>query len=173
MTTWATRITSAQEREQEVWALLEQGYGCQVSFFGQSQLPEKMRDRLRAYPSKPNIRWLPDLLVERDYLRFQRVQEYIWLVDVKSCRLDTDYWDIEQASLAAHRSMRYQLGLPIVYVWPDGCSYVEDLRDNLLINGPYRGNGSGTPFWLFPKKYARPLEEVFGVKVETLEDEPF
>lgn len=87
----------------------------------------------------------------------------MWLVDSKSGRQDTKYWVLEKTAHEAHRLQQIALGLPIVYIWPDGCtcSYVDDLPDEKLINGP-PPPPRRTSYWLVPKNLTRSLDEVFG-----------
>jgi len=162
--TFATRISAATKKEEEDAALLEQKYRCVVTPFGQGQLTDEARNYLRQHPKPLYIRWLPDRLVIRPALYLEMMDEWMWLIDSKIGRQDTLYWVLEKAAHTAHRLQRDALGLPIVYIWPDGCtcSYVEDLPDEKLIDGPQRGNGSGTPYWLVPKELTRPLDDIFG-----------
>jgi hypothetical protein len=193
MYTFAIRIGATTEKEKDDTAQLEEKYGCRVAPFGQSQLPDEFRGYLHNHPKCLPIRWLPDLLVvrpdlqparrvnlhadsaegvkragERNYVNpsglLTDIDEWMWLVDSKTGRQDTKNWDLEKAAHAAHRLQRDALGLPIVYIWPDGCScsYIEDLPDEKLIDGPRGRSGSGTPYWLVPKKLTRSLDEVFG-----------
>jgi hypothetical protein len=165
MDTYFERITSAKEKEQLDTAQLEQKYKCKVFPFGQGQLPDEAREFLRRHMERLLIRWLPDLMVIRPDLYPIHGGEWIWLADSKAGRQDTNFWDLEKAAHEAHRLQRVALGLPIVYLWPDGysCSYVEDLTDDVLIPGP-RVSVWRTDYWLIPKDIARPLEEVFGKK---------
>jgi hypothetical protein len=165
MDTYIKRITSATEKEQLDTAQLEQKYRCKVFPFGQGQLPDQARDFLRKHSPRLPIRWLPDLMVIRPDLYPLHGSEWIWLVDSKAGRQDTRNWDLEKQAHEAHRLQRAALGLPIVYIWPDGCScsYVEDLTDDVLISGP-KISVHRTDYWLVPKELARPLEDVFGKK---------
>lgn len=192
MDSFATRIVEATEKEKADTARLEK-YGCKVYPFGQALLPDDAREYLRKHPALLYLRWLSDLLVVRPDLQPTRqvnmhanitegikrarernyvnptdlspgVNEWIWLVDSKEGRKDTSFWSLEKDAHEAHRLQRPALGLPTLYIWPDGCScsYVEDLTDEVLIDGTSKGRGSGTPFWLVPKELTRPLDEVFG-----------
>lgn len=162
--TFASRIADATEKERKDAANLREAYRCVVTWFGQGQLPTEVREQLHRFPGHLPIRWLPDMMVIRPALFLAGKEEWIWLVDSKVGRLNTKYWTLEQAAHAAHRLQLTALGLPIVYIWPDGrsCSYVDDLLDDKLIEGPQYGRGSGTPYWLVPKELTRSLDDVFG-----------
>lgn len=169
------RLKRAIEKEEADAATLQQKYKCVVSPFGQAQLPDYVRHYLKAKPVY--IRWLPDQIAIRPALFMAGIAEFMWLVDSKYSRMPNpyDYWLLEKSAHEAHRLQRSALGLPIVYIWPDGetCSYVEDLPDELLIPGPpHQGIGSGTPYWWVKKTLTRPLDEVFGKNVPNLAD-PF
>jgi hypothetical protein len=160
------RMERAAKKEEADAALLEQAYGCVVTPFGQGQLPDDIRGYLHMHPDHLYIRWLPDRMVIRPALYLAKIKECAWLVDSKYSPLPNpfDDWLLEKDAHVAHRLQRTALGLPIVYIWPDGCScsYVEDLSDEVLKPGNNRGNGSGTPYWKVPKKVTRPLDDVFG-----------
>jgi hypothetical protein len=162
--TFSTRLIGAIEKEKADAAILEQKYGCVVTRFGQGQLPNEFRRFLLNHPKRLYIRWLADLLVARPDLCLARAAESIWLVDSKYGRLDTAFWVLEKAAHEAHRLQQNALSLPNVYLWPDGnsCSYVDDLPDEALKDGPPMRSGSGTPYWLVPKELARPFQDVFG-----------
>lgn len=161
---WATRIGGATEKERADKESLENLFGCKVYTFGQSLLPNEARAYLQSHHALLYLRWLADMLVVRPDLYKTDAEEWMWLVDSKSGRQDTPNWILEKSAHTAHRLQRTALGLPIVYIWPDGCtcSYIEDLPDEVLIDGPMSRHGSGTPYWLVPKRLARPLEDVFG-----------
>lgn len=164
------RMDGATKKETADAALLEQKYGCIVTPFGQGQLPDVVREYLRNHPGREHIylRWLPDRLAIRPDLCKAGVPECMWLPDSKYSPPDKhdryDAWLLEKSAHAAHRLQRVALGLPIVYIWPDGrtCSYVEDLADDVLTNGSGSGYGSGTPYWFVPKNLTRSLDDVFG-----------
>lgn len=172
--TFATRISGAVVKEKSDAETLIQDYGCLVKPFGQGQLPDEIRDFLHRHTEQLPIRWLPDLMVIRPALYHANVTEWMWLVDSKYQEQykwgKYDNWVLEKAAHASHRLQRVALGLPIVYIWPDGrtCSYVDDLTDEVLLPCPWNGNGSGTPCWKVPKKLTRTLDEVFGKGVVTV-----
>jgi hypothetical protein len=162
--TFASRITKAVAKEVADTEKLEQKYGCKVYRFGQALLPDDAREYLRYHPNPLYVRWLSDLLAVRPDLWRARALESMWFIDSKIGREDTLYWDLEKAAHTAHRLQQIALGLPIVYIWPDGCScsYVDDLPDEVLKDGPPNRSGSGTPYWLVLKKLTRTLDDVFG-----------
>jgi hypothetical protein len=196
METYEERKGEAAEKESADADKLKQKYGCEVYLFGQSQLPDDARRYLRKSPGPLPLRWIPDLLVvrpdlqqqvrqvnlhvdtdegmkrarERNYVNpkdsLPSVNEWRWLVDSKTGRQDTKYWDLEKSAHEAHRLQRPAFGLPVVYIWPDGCScsYIEDLTDEILLPGP-PPKPWRTPYWLVPKDVTRSLDEVFGKRV--------
>lgn len=161
--TFRSRIERARAKEAADTATLQQKFRCVVTPFGQGQLPDEVRDYLRKHPDHVFIRWLPDLMVISPGLYLAKAKEWMWLVDSKDGRTNTENWTLEKAAHEAHRLQRAALGLPIVYIWPDGCScsYVEDLTDEVLLEGRPISSGSGTPYWLVPKTVTRSLEDVF------------
>ncbi len=171
---FSTRLEGATEKEKADAERLEQKYGCVTYRFGQVLLPDDARGYLRRCPELLYVRWLSDLLVVRPDLWRLLAPESMWFVDSKSGRLDTPYWSLEKAAHEAHRLQRPALGLPIVYIWPNGCScsYVEDLPNEVLLPGSRLGFGSGTPYWLVPKELTRTLDDIFGKKaIDPFEDE--
>lgn len=161
------RLEGATEKELADAARLEQEYECEVTRFGQGQLPDKFREYLKNYPKPLPMRWMSDLLIVRPAV-LSTPLESIWLGDSKYQEKEKwglyDSWVLEQAAHTAHRLQQVAYGVPNVYLWPDGitCSYVDDLPDEALIPGKNWGNGSGTPFWKVPKELGRPLKDVFG-----------
>ncbi len=153
---FANRIGRATEKEKADAARLEK-LGFKVYPFGQSLFPDEARAFLRKQKHL-YLRWLHDLLAIR-------IKDgWPILVDSKIGRKDTQNWVLEKDAHDAHRLQLPALGVTSVYIWPDGCScsYVEDLTDEVLIDGSYHGKGSGTPFWLVRKELTRPLDTVLG-----------
>lgn len=147
--TFAQRMAAATAHECAVAERLA-GAGYEVCPFGQSQIPDGVRDVLRT--SDCEIRWLPDLLA----VRAGRV---LW-IDAKGGTSQTANYSIEVAALRCHRKLAVA-GYPVVIVWGDfRWNYAGDLIPDDLIAGTYSGNGSGTPFALVKKLMARPWSEL-------------
>lgn len=141
--TFSDRIDAAEQHELAVSARLT-ALGWAVSRFGQGQLPSWMRDLLRRTES--DIRWLPDLIAVRS-------PDTVRLVEAKTGNPDTPNYAIEKASLAALYRLHVALGTPVRVVFHD---FAWESADALHANpnkrtGPPSRNGSGTPYWLFPR----------------------
>jgi hypothetical protein len=153
--TFTDRITQARAHEKAVEAHIDHA-GWDVCEFGQGCLSEEVRRALQ--PIDTPLRWMPDLVAVRGQVAY--------LVDGKwSNRQDTGNYDIECSSLAALHEFYISLRLPVVTVWFDfRCNFSWELlaSDAPLRRGPWRGNGSGTPFWLWPQSASRPFAEIFG-----------
>lgn len=151
--TFTERMTRALNHELIVaTGLRERGYV--VGEFGQGQLGPDVRDALRRHRTK--LRWLPDLIAVS-------IGEVL-LVDAKFGRTDTPNYDMEKASLDALVALQRATDVPVVIVWADmRCSYVMALECcDSRSEGVYCGNGSGTPYWLFPKDLVgHDMDDVF------------
>lgn len=151
--TFTERMTRARNHESAVASKLR-ARGYVVGDFGQGQLSPDVRDALRSHPTK--LRWLPDLIAIS--------AGEVLLIDAKFGRTDTPNYDMEKASLDAMVALQLATGVPVVIVWADmRCSYVMALEHcDGRTQGPHCGNGSGTPYWLFPKaQVGHHMDDVF------------
>lgn len=148
--TFDDRIVMARAFEWAVQCRLEE-LGWTACEWGQGLLSPEMRDALRATSSL--VRWTPDILAVRgDAVRW---------VDAKSGLRyqDTGNHDIETKSLDAAEAAR---GIAsVLFVFPDWRVATPVLVRERGWPGPYRGNGSGTPFVLVRATDCSPFDEVF------------
>lgn len=159
MTTFHQRLAAAKEHEQRVTdALLVRGWLAEP--FGQAMLSDTMRDHLRRIPT--SVRWMPDIIAAKSYPAGER----IIFIDAKAGdrHKETGNHDIELAALeSAERWIELSGGqCPYYFVFGDGGIVTPgDVRE-VCWNGFYNGNGSGTPFVLFPTAVCRQFTAVFG-----------
>jgi hypothetical protein len=166
--TFAERKHLAESHEFAIRVELERR-GWTVEPFGIALLSDHMRQALRQVQPLALWRWLPDLIATRDRRTV--------LVDGKDeQRNDTPNFAVEETAILAHRTMA-TLGVPIVYVFSDmSCNFnCDDLLNQGRRVGPTHGGsrvqgaaGSGTPFWLLPKRHQLHLDEVFGAPLDDL-----
>jgi hypothetical protein len=124
--------------------------------FGAGQLTEEARRQLIKYDTP--MRYIPDILAFRE--------DRLVLVEAKTGRNDTDNVAIETKCYEAGFSLSGIWRIPVFYVW---CGFLTG--DVWTIHehkhaGPYRGDGSGTPFYLVPKKVLKLFDDVFGTAKE-------
>lgn len=150
---FATRNQLATAHETLVIDLFRSA-GWTIDRWGQALLTEIIRDALRRTPSY--LRWAPDAVAVAG--------ADVLLVDAKTeIRQDTAYFALEAAALDAHICWSMAMQHDVIYVWDDlTTSSVSDIQRGVaqgtVRSGPYRGNGSGTPFWLVPKTSTQPLD---------------
>jgi hypothetical protein len=126
--------------------------GWIVEPFGQALLTETIRAVIRRKDNLP-LRWIPDLLCTRD-----QKDPPIVLIDAKTGRSDTPFYDLERNAYDAAMRWLYSMRADdFWYVWHDfHRSSVMQISQGLargeIVPGPYFGNGSGTPYLLIPKR---------------------
>jgi len=133
--------------------------GWHVDFVGQSQLSDEAHTALESLRPKREVRWWPDLLAVK-----RRGESWLCLlVDAKTGRSDTPNYAIEDDAIRAHRIFADDFGLPVFYVFGDGrVASLGALEGHGGTPGPRYGNGSDTPYSLYPKTIGRGFSEVFG-----------
>lgn len=146
--TFTERLTDATRHEHDVAERLR-AHGWTVEPFGQALLVEAIRTALRHYAHLP-LRWMPDLLGVRG-------DDIPVLIDAKWGRSDTPNYDLERDAFDAHLRWWWAMRTQFWYVWHDfHYSTIEQIsrgiNDGHICKGAYRGNGSGTPFLLVPKR---------------------
>lgn len=142
-------------------ALRERGWDSEL--FGQSLLTEPMSDRLGRVDTP--VRWMPDIIAGKNIGGRQRIV----FVEAKGGTRyrDTGNHDIQVASLdAAEKWVTFAGGeCPLFYIFDDlGVTTPAAIRASCW-EGQYRGNGSGTPFVLFPTAICRPIDAIFGAAI--------
>lgn len=147
-----------QHEHRVLQVLRDRGWDAEV--FGQSLLSDDMSNTLRRVDSP--VRWMPDIIAGKNIGGRQRIV----YVEAKGGRRyrDTGNHDLEIASLDAAEKWVSFAGdhCPVFFIFDDlGVTTPADVRDHCR-QGTYRGNGSGTPFVLFPTTICRPIDTVFG-----------
>lgn len=159
MTTFDSRMEAGKKHEWDVLqALIRRSWDAE--FFGQALLSDRMRSYLKTV--KTGVRWMPDIVAARNI----NGRNIVTFVDAKAGERykDTGNHDIETAALeAAEKWIELSNNnCPYFFVFADWTLATPgDVRDSCW-DGPYVGNGSGTPFKLFPCSKTRPFDEVFG-----------
>ena len=131
--------------------------------YGQGMLSADVRDALRVIATP--IRWHPDIIAVRG--------DVACFVDAKAGTQETPNHSIEQSSLAAFNDWYLHARLPVVVCWEvirangrrsADCAFTWDLLADgaPLRKMPYRGDGSGTSGYLWPKRRCRRFGDVFG-----------
>lgn len=123
-------------------------HGWTVEPFGQALLSEAIRTALRRHAHLP-LRWMPDLLAVRG-------DDLPVMVDAKGGRTDTPNYAIERDAFDGALRWWWAMRTQHWIVWHDfHWSTIDQisqgLRDGVIRDGHWRGNGSGTPFLLIPK----------------------
>lgn len=153
--TFRDRLSATLEHERGV-LLAARRDGWTACPFGQGLLDETVRAALRTIDTP--LRFLPDIVAVRGPAAY--------LIDAKTeTRFDTPNFAIQTDALVAGHSWSRFAALPLVFVWADyRCNFSWDLlaNDAPLRRGHWTGNGSGTPFYLWPKTAARPFDSLFG-----------
>lgn len=154
------RMAGALEHEKRVAKALK-SHGWVVGSFGQGQLTEQVREAIlqndRKNRSQTPLRWLPDLIT------VDLVDHRTVFVDAKwSDRHDTPNHAIEKASLRCFDALYHALDTPTLLVWDDlTVNQHDELTERRGLRTGPQGRGSGTPYWLWPKKNTRPFDSYF------------
>lgn len=142
-----------------------QSSGWEAHRWGQGILSDRFTKALRS--TKSPLRWSADVIA---------VCGSDWaMIDAKAeTRIDTAYYSIEKAAASAMWGQRMAANNDphgqFLFVWHDfRVSNATDVMcDGMRIEGPDLGNGSGTPFYLYPKSaadkwtahFAHPIDEL-------------
>lgn len=156
---FAARLEQAQQHEIDVRdALRRRGWAAEL--FGQGQLPDLLRTNLRRVDTP--VRWMSDIIAVRPYPE----SRFLVFVDAKAGKkyLETGNHDIEISALeSAERWLTFAGdNCRYYFVFSDGGVIKPDRIREIGELGNYRGNGSGTPFLLFPVDACTPFDGVFG-----------
>jgi hypothetical protein len=102
------------------------------------------------------FRWLPDLLATRP--------PHAYFIDAKSSETwrQTGNHALERNALAAALNWTAIWEMDVWYIFTDGSGTTarQLAKPSAKWHGPQRGNGSGTPFWLFPVSLTTPWEQL-------------
>lgn len=157
MRSFDVRLKLATEHEQVVIDALRKREWI-AEPFGQGQLPETVRAALRRI--RTPVRWMPDIIAMKSFPTGPQLR----FVDAKAGERwrETGNHDLEVAAIDAAEAFYAYAKWPVYFVFSDMSAVApEDVRE-LATPGNFRGNGSGTPFVLFPTAVGRPLDTVFG-----------
>lgn len=131
--------------------------------FGQAQLPDECRDRLKRFEDgcrRPSlIRWMPDIITFRD---LPNGRSFVALIDAKASS-DTPNYAIEMSAIEASEIYTDRLYTPTFFVFDDWRVLTpREARQRGTHGPPPRpDHGSGTPYLLVGKRFARPFSEIF------------
>ena len=131
--------------------------------FGQSQLPDECRDRLKRFENSSRqpslIRWMPDIITFRD---ITPERSYVALIDAKVCG-DRPNYAIEMSAVETLEIYADRLYTPAFFVFDDWRVLTprEARQRGRMGPDPTPGNGSGTPYYLIAKHFGHPFDEVF------------
>lgn len=128
--------------------------------FGQGQLTEPLRNLLRHVNT--HVRWLPDIIAARETPSATQIV----FIDAKAgdTHMRTGNHAIQISALEASEKWIEFTNhcCAYFYVFADGAVCTPgDVRESCW-DGRYLGNGSGTPFKVFPAAVCRPFDTVFG-----------
>jgi len=160
MTTFATRLAVAERHERDVLDALRCA-GWDAEMFGQGQLTDVMRNHLRNFTVVTPLRWMPDIIAART---LSSGRSHVVFVDAKA----GDKWrvtgnhDIETAALETADTWQSWTKCPVYFVFSDWSVVTGDRIWGTGRVGPHLGNGSGTPYLLFPAIACLPFAALFG-----------
>lgn len=160
MTTFASRMTQAYPHELAVLDRLRSA-GWDAEPCGQTLFSQTLRRHFRNTEKVMLLRWAPDIIAARMFLSgFSQVV----FVDAKA----GDRWrtsgnhDVEISALeAAEQWERTNRGCIYYFIFSDWSVVTcEEIRD-VAHRGPDYGNGSGTPYLLFPVTVGSAFDVIF------------
>lgn len=136
--------------------------GWDVQWFGQGLLSPRFRRYLQDVEPPARERWLPDMIAARRELAGMRIV-YLDPKGGEKWR-ETGNHDVEVAALDGAEGWEAFTRGVVYFVFGDGSVLTaEDIRP-IARPAPYNGNGSGTPFVIFPcGRNSRTFDEVFGL----------
>jgi hypothetical protein len=139
--------------------------GWHAEHFGQRQLSEECRDRLKRFEDaarRPSlIRWMPDILAFCD---LPSGRSFVALIDAKvSPPPDTGNYAIERSAVEALEIWTDHFYTPTFFVFDDWQVLTprEARQRGRLGPEPGPGRGSGTPYFLIAKRNARAFDAIF------------
>ncbi len=141
--TFDERIAAATDFERVVIAHIKEETEWKAEPFGQALLTEQTRANIRDIRPVTLLRWLPDIIATKC--------GEAKLVDAKLMgRLDTGNIDIEMKSLEAAISIETAWNIDVLFAFNQvGTISASEIQEIDRWEGTWRGDGSGTPFWLF------------------------
>lgn len=154
--TFALRIASAVAFEDQVVERLR-ALGFVADKFGQGQLPDRQRELLRTVDTP--IRWMADIIAQRKFA----AGTLCMFVDAKAGDKykQTNNHDIETRALNTLIEWKRFAKAPSLIVTADWCVHDPEYVAGICWDGRWNGNGSGTPFKLWPVSAGQPWERYF------------
>ena len=163
MSGFAARKKPADEFEARVMDRLN-STGYQAFPFGQAQLSDECRRLLIQFEDGSGrpclIRWMPDIIAFR---HDPGGKVWVALIDAKFCDDDRPNYAVEMSAAETAEAFTDQLYTPTFFVF-SGAKVLtpREVRQRGKPGPtPAAGRGSGTPYLLVDKKYARPFDEFF------------
>jgi len=154
---FADRMLPALTFESEIIDRLNRT-GWRAWPFGQGQLPDDCRKQLGKFEDlsrRPTLlRWMPDILA---------IGDVVALIDAKTSRGNTPNYSLELSAIETANVYADQLYTPTFFVF-EGWQVLtpRDARQRGRVGpDPAPGRGSGTPYVLVDKRWARPFDEFF------------
>lgn len=156
------RRQAAEKWEFELRQLLN-SWGWPSFPFGQAQLPDECRSRLRRFEDisgRPSlIRWMPDIITYRD-LPDQKA--LVALIDAKACGGEYQNYSIEMSAIETAEIYTDRLYTPTFFVFDDHKVLTpREARQRGVKGRDVNNSGSGTPYLLVPKVFGKPLAQAF------------
>ena len=157
------RLIDAKLHEERVRdRLIARGWHAEL--FGQGQLSDETRAHLREVDTA--VRWMPDIIASKRFA----ARTIVVFIDAKAGERykKTGNHDVEVAALISAEKWIELSGeaCPYYFVYDDGGVATPDRIRETGKPGPNYGNGSGTPYLIFPALVCRPFDAMFGPPVE-------
>lgn len=163
MSSFQERFRDARQWELDLRDKLRER-GWIADLFGQALLTEQWRRILGAYSDsfgRPAImRWMPDLITSAP-----DDPRTVKLIDAKTGDASTGNYSIEVDAHKAALAFENVMYVPVLFVWKDGVLTTHDVEHKHFkrLDGS-NTNGSGTPFFLVKKQFAKKPDNVFPPK---------
>jgi hypothetical protein len=143
-----SRAIANQKAEQAVIDRVKSYDGWECSPYG-PPTDDPIRGMLADVKPSSALRWFPDLIATNG--------KEVSLIEVKSTRAGNRNWAIEKQSLAVAKQLNDEFKIRVAYAWVDSDNNIEAFvhYEELILlpmrEGPQRGKGSGTPYWLIER----------------------
>ena len=170
MSGFERRMTGASDLEGKVLDHLNKtGYSAYP--FGQAQLLPECRALLHRFEDGSGrpclIRWMPDIIALRNH---SDGRVWVSLIDAKSGGTDSPNYSVEMSAVETAEVFTDRLYTPTFFVFGDRKVMTpREIRQRGRPGPPPKlgSNGSGTPYVLVEKRFARRFDDVFPAVVST------
>lgn len=156
---FAARMAPSTQFEERVIEQLR-SIGWHAYPFGQALLSSECRQRLARFEDsfrRPcRVRWMGDIITFRD---LPNGRAYVALIDAKVCK--GQRYALEMSAVETAAIYTDHLYTPCFFVFDDWMVLTPFEARQRGVPGPFRGNGSGTPFLLVDKTYGQPFTDRF------------